>query len=119
MRVAVVPPGRENDIAEVGGWLTSGWSSARSRSSGAGDVAVVTINRPEVRNAIDRPTALALAAVLEAFDADDDLAVGVLTGAVGASAPGSTSRRSALRSPIARPCSRRTGTRRPARRGWR
>jgi enoyl-CoA hydratase len=48
-----------------------------------GDVAVVTINRPEVRNAIDRPTALVLAAALEAFDADDDLAVGVLTGAGG------------------------------------
>ena len=44
-------------------------------------VAVVTINRPEVRNAVDRPTAAALADAFRAFDEDDDLAVAVLTGA--------------------------------------
>jgi enoyl-CoA hydratase len=49
----------------------------------AGDVAVVTINRPAVRNAVDGPTAAALAAAFRAFDADPQLAVAVLTGAGG------------------------------------
>jgi len=48
-----------------------------------GDVAVVTINRPEVRNAVDPPTAVALASAFRRFDADDGLAVAVLTGAGG------------------------------------
>ena len=48
-----------------------------------GPVAVVTINRPEVRNAVDGPTAAALAEAFRAFDADDALAVAVLTGAGG------------------------------------
>lgn len=46
-----------------------------------GPVLVVTLNRPEVRNAIDRATADALVQAFEAFDADDELAVAVLTGA--------------------------------------
>lgn len=48
-----------------------------------GPVAVVTINRPEVRNAIDRPTASELKERFEAFEADDSLSVAVLTGAGG------------------------------------
>jgi enoyl-CoA hydratase len=48
-----------------------------------GPVAVVTIDRPEVRNAVDEPTAAALAAVFRRFDADDALNVAVLTGADG------------------------------------
>ena len=48
-----------------------------------GPVAVVTINRPEVRNAIDRPTATALREAFERFDGDESLAVAVLTGAGG------------------------------------
>jgi enoyl-CoA hydratase len=48
-----------------------------------GEVLVVTINRPEVRNAVDGPTARALADAFRAFDADDGLAVAVLTGAGG------------------------------------
>ena len=48
-----------------------------------GPVAIVTIDRPEVRNAVDRPTADALADAFRAFDADDELAVAVLTGAGG------------------------------------
>jgi enoyl-CoA hydratase len=46
-------------------------------------IVVVTIDRPEVRNAVDRPTAEALAAAFRAFDEDDELAVAVLTGANG------------------------------------
>jgi enoyl-CoA hydratase len=46
-----------------------------------GPVVVVTIDRPEVRNAVDGPTAAALADAFRRFDADDALAVAVLTGA--------------------------------------
>lgn len=43
-------------------------------------VAVVTLNRPEVRNAIDRPTADLVAAALDEVDARDDVSVVVLAG---------------------------------------
>ena len=46
-------------------------------------VVVVTIDRPEVANAIDRPTADALADAFRRFDADESLSVAVLTGANG------------------------------------
>ncbi len=46
-----------------------------------GGVRVVTIDRHEVRNAVDGPTAALLADAFRAFDADDDAAVAVLTGA--------------------------------------
>ena len=46
-------------------------------------VLVITIDRPQVRNAVDGATAKALAAALDHLDASDDLAVGVLTGAGG------------------------------------
>lgn len=48
-----------------------------------GPVAIVTIDRPAARNAVDRPTAEALAAAFRRFDADDALAAAVLTGAEG------------------------------------
>ncbi len=48
-----------------------------------GPVAIVTIDRPEVANAIDRPTAEALADAFRRFEEDDAAAVAVLTGAGG------------------------------------
>ena len=48
-----------------------------------GPVRVITINRPERRNAVDAATAAALLAAFEAFDADDTAHVAVLTGAGG------------------------------------
>jgi enoyl-CoA hydratase len=48
-----------------------------------GPVTVVTIDRPEARNAVDGPTAEALSDVFRDFDADPDAAVAVLTGAGG------------------------------------
>jgi enoyl-CoA hydratase len=48
-----------------------------------GPVAIVTLDRPEVRNAVDRPTAEALADAFRRFDADASLRVAVLTGAGG------------------------------------
>jgi enoyl-CoA hydratase len=44
---------------------------------------VVTLDRPARRNAVDRPTAEALCAAFDTFEADDDLAVAILTGAGG------------------------------------
>src|SRR3954447_407453 len=49
-----------------------------------GPTTVVTIDRPEVRNAVDRPTADALEAACAAFDADDGSSVAVRPGAGGA-----------------------------------
>jgi enoyl-CoA hydratase len=48
-----------------------------------GRVVVITIDRPEVANAIDRPTAEALADGFRRFEADESHAVAVLTGANG------------------------------------
>lgn len=48
-----------------------------------GKVFIVTIDRPEVRNAVDSPTAAALADAFRAFDADESLFVAILTGAGG------------------------------------
>jgi enoyl-CoA hydratase len=47
------------------------------------DVLIVTIDRPDVRNAVDGPTARALYDAFTAFDHDDGLSVAVLTGAGG------------------------------------
>ncbi len=49
-----------------------------------GAVRIVTIDRPESRNAVDRPTATALLEAFEDFEADDTLRVAVLTGSNGA-----------------------------------
>ncbi|MBN9098660.1 MULTISPECIES: crotonase/enoyl-CoA hydratase family protein [unclassified Pseudonocardia] len=46
-------------------------------------VAVVTINRPHRRNAVDAATAALIAAAFDELDADPELRVGVLTGAGG------------------------------------
>jgi len=48
-----------------------------------GPVTVVTIDRPDRRNAVDRPTADALLTAFESFDADPSASVAVLTGADG------------------------------------
>jgi len=46
-------------------------------------VGVLTLNRPEARNAVDLATTEALAAAVDEFEARDDVAVLVLTGAGG------------------------------------
>ena len=48
-----------------------------------GPVTTVVLDRPEARNAVDGPTAQALADAFRAFDADDEAAVAVLHGAGG------------------------------------
>jgi enoyl-CoA hydratase len=47
------------------------------------NVLVITLNRPEARNAVNLALAEGIAAALDELDADDGLSVGVLTGAGG------------------------------------
>ena len=49
-----------------------------------GPVTIVTIERPDVRNAVDRATAEGLADAFRRFDGDDERDVAILTGAGGA-----------------------------------
>ena len=53
------------------------------RYDGDGPVAIITIDRPQVRNAVDGATAAALADAFRRFDGDAALAAAVLTGAGG------------------------------------
>ena len=53
------------------------------RTERRGPVEIVVLDRPEVRNAVDGPTAAELAAAFRAFDADPTAAVAVLWGAGG------------------------------------
>jgi enoyl-CoA hydratase len=46
-----------------------------------GHVLVITICRPEMRNAIDRATSEAIAQAMDELDSDNNLTVGILTGA--------------------------------------
>ncbi len=48
-----------------------------------GPVCTITLHRPQRRNAVDGPTALALRQAFEAFEADDALRVAVFTGGGG------------------------------------
>lgn len=48
-----------------------------------GNVLLITLNRPEARNAMDFETATALTAAIDRLEADDTLALAVLTGAGG------------------------------------
>ncbi len=45
------------------------------------NILLITLNRPEARNAINLPVAEALAAALDELDGEDSVSVGVLTGA--------------------------------------
>ncbi|NEM05659.1 crotonase/enoyl-CoA hydratase family protein [Geodermatophilus normandii] len=57
--------------------------SAEVRVERDGAVLVVTIDRPQAKNAIDTATAEGIGAAMERLDTDDSLFVGVLTGAGG------------------------------------
>jgi enoyl-CoA hydratase len=58
-------------------------SSPAVTSERSGPVSTITLHRPEVRNAVDGPTAAALAAAFRAFDADPEASVAILHGAGG------------------------------------
>jgi enoyl-CoA hydratase len=70
--------------------VPAGHPAARTGASGSpvrvdrsGPVTTVILDRPEVRNAVDGPTAAALAEAFADFEADADAAVAVLFGAGG------------------------------------
>jgi enoyl-CoA hydratase len=71
---------RAGTAAGKGGSSSSGGAVTVERS---GPVTTVILHRPEVRNAVDGPTAAALAEAFADFDADSDAAVAVLFGAGG------------------------------------
>ncbi|MBA3524635.1 MAG: crotonase/enoyl-CoA hydratase family protein [Geodermatophilaceae bacterium] len=48
-----------------------------------GAVLVITLNRPQAKNAVNMAMAEGMAAALDELDSDDDLAVGIITGAGG------------------------------------
>src|ERR1700679_3085116 len=53
-----------------------------------GSTLLITIDRPEVKNALDLGVAEGIAAALDSLDADRELKIGVLTGAGGNFSPG-------------------------------
>lgn len=53
------------------------------RYESEGTTAVITLERPEVRNCVNRETAVALAEAFRRFAADESLSVAILTGAQG------------------------------------
>ena len=71
--------------ASAAGRPVSGPVKARTavRVDRSGPVTTIILDRPEVRNAVDGPTAAALAEAFADFDADADAAVAVLFGAGG------------------------------------
>src|SRR5215469_5222385 len=72
-----------------------------------GAVTTVILDRPEVRNAVDGPTAAELARAFREFEADPDAAVAVLFGAGGTFFSGADLR--ALRTPTRHPAAPRGG----------
>lgn len=53
-------------------------------------VLLITLNRPEARNAVNAAVADGMAAALDELDGADELRTGIVTGAGEASAPGWT-----------------------------
>jgi enoyl-CoA hydratase len=64
----------------AGGARMTGMTDEAVRVERSGPVTTVFLHRPARRNAVDGPTAAALAAAFRAFDADPDAAVAVLHG---------------------------------------
>lgn len=61
----------------------AGQGTNRVRIEQNGPILEVVIDRPEARNAIDRDMAWEIQAAMDRLDADDDLRVGIVTGAGG------------------------------------
>ena len=55
-----------------------------------GNIQIMTLNRPEARNAVTLEMAEAMVAALDALDANPALSVGIINGAVRLSAPWDT-----------------------------
>ena len=61
--------------------MSSNRSSSRVILERDGAVLTIIINRPAVRNAINRETSEAIAVAIDLLDSDPDLSIGILTGA--------------------------------------
>jgi len=72
----------------------------------AGGLTILTLNRPEVRNAVDRRVVSELKFQLDAFDADDSRRVAILTGAGGNFSAGMDLKAYAAGQPPVRPSDR-------------
>jgi enoyl-CoA hydratase len=81
-----------------------------------GPVVIVTIDRLDVANAIDRPTAGQLVSAFERFDAEESSSVAVLTGADGKFSAGADLKAMQDRDPPVSRAWRRTATARWGRR---
>ncbi len=57
--------------------------SRRILTERRGPILIVTINRPEAKNAFDSESSIAMSAAMDLLDAEDELFVGVITGAGG------------------------------------
>ncbi|MGH2831615.1 MAG: enoyl-CoA hydratase-related protein, partial [Solirubrobacteraceae bacterium] len=57
--------------------------AAAVRTERKGSILLITIDRPEVRNAVNAAVAEGVAGALDELDADDELSVGIITGAGG------------------------------------
>ena len=79
----VVAVARHALAGRTGSGMCPGWAMTIHVDTD-GPIVVVTIDRPERRNAVDREHAEELARAFRRFDEDDSLAVAVLTGAGGA-----------------------------------
>ena len=66
-----------------GSETTSGEQPSAVRTERRDSTLLITIDRPEVRNAVNAAVAAGIAGALDELDADDSLSVGVLTGAGG------------------------------------
>jgi enoyl-CoA hydratase len=77
-------PAAPADPPTVSGELEAGAGRASAiRVERKGPVTTIVLDRPDVRNAVDGPTAAALAEAFSEFDADPDASVAVLFGAGG------------------------------------
>src|SRR5437667_7729108 len=72
-----------DDTAAASPTATAADGSAAVLAERRENVLLITLNRPEVRNAVNAALAEGVAGALEELDADDALSVGVLTGAGG------------------------------------
>lgn len=63
--------------------MSSGAGAGKLLAERRGGVLVLTLNRPEVRNAIDTETSWAMSHAIDSFEADGSLVAAVLTGAGG------------------------------------
>src|SRR5438034_11399363 len=72
-----------DDTAAAPPTATTADGSAAVLAERRGNVLLITLNRPEVRNAVNAALAAGVAGALDELDADEGLAVAVLTGARG------------------------------------